>query len=113
MADIMRIKVPDTVLDVGADQSQKFDFWAFIRYCISTHSVYNMDAAGIRAACRLERYIEVPGKTLDLDMEDFNKLRQAAENPTGGYPIRPGSKCLPFVDAICNAAVVQHEREES
>jgi len=115
MADIMRIKVPTTKLTIG-DGPDTMDFYGFIRWTIATNPTYNMDASGIRAAVRLERLLEDKPASFDLDQEDLNRLRGAVEAPHGGYPIRPGARCLPFVDAVVNATaapVVAQEVVES
>ncbi len=106
MADIFTIAVPELVITITEDQ--KMDFVGFIRWTIATHANYSQDAAGIRAASRLERKFEYvvgtePPKNFDLDAEDLQRLRVAVENPQGGYPIRPAHKMLPFVDAVVDA----------
>jgi hypothetical protein len=106
MADIFTITVPELVIIITEDQ--KMDFAGFIRWTLATHASYNHDAAGIRAAVRLERKFEYiigtePTKSFDLDAEDLQRLRVAVENPLGGYPIRPAHKMLPFVEAVVDA----------
>lgn len=106
MADIFTIAVPELVIVISEDQ--KMDFAGFIRWTIATHPNFNQDAAGIRAAARLERKFEYitgtePPKSFDLDAEDLQRLRVAVENPQGGYPIRPAHRMLPFVDAVVDA----------
>jgi len=102
MADIYTITVPDLVIEITDDQ--KMDFAGFIRWTVATHTKYNSDAAGIRSAARLERKFEHNRPTsFDIDAEDWNRLVVAAENPLGGYPIRPAYKLLPFVEAIVTA----------
>jgi len=82
-------------------------FTGFLRWSIATHPNYNSDAQSIRAAVRLERIVdkleELSLPTFDLDWEDWERLKTVVENPQGGYPIRPGSRMLPFVDAITGA----------
>jgi hypothetical protein len=103
MASIFTVKIPDLVITIS--EEQKMDFVAFVRWTLATHSSYNTDAAGIRAAFRLERKFEsncLPS-SFDLDSEDIQRLRKAVESPQGGYPIRPAFKMLLFVEAIVNA----------
>jgi len=102
MADIFTISVPNLVITITEDQ--KMDFVGFIRWTIATHSNYSQDAAGIRAASRLERKFENEHPiSFDVDAEDLQRLRVAVENPQGGYPIRPAFKMLPFVEAVVDA----------
>jgi hypothetical protein len=105
MASILAIKVPTETIQLSGEKQDSMSFAGFIRWTLATHSNFNSDASGIRASARLERHIEkaeMPEEIL-LDEEDWQRLRVAVENPQGGYPIRPGSRLLPFVDAITSA----------
>ena len=101
MAEIKNIEYP-AAIDLNGDD---YTFENFIMWTISTNTRYNTDAESIRAACRLERQIETH-KDFSIDLEDWKRLNDAVENPQGGYPIRPGSRIMPFVDAVVDASSV-------
>lgn len=104
MANLKVVAVPDLKLDISEGQS--LDFKAVLRWLLATSQQYNTDSHGIRAAVRLEGHIEAIEMGADLfvlDNEDWNRLKSAIEAPVGGYPIRPASRMLPFVDAVVDA----------
>ena len=96
-----KIVIPTKVLDIP-DQ-KPFAFANFILWTLATHPQYNSDAQCIRAACRLEAAMKDGPSFIVLDEEDWKRLVGAVETPAGGYPIRPGSRMMPFVDAIVDA----------
>lgn len=98
MAEIKDIAYPEAI-DLNGDD---YTFENFIMWTISTNTRYNNDAESIRAACRLERKIE-KHEEFSLDLADWKRLKEAVENPHGGYPIRPGSRIMPFVDVVVDA----------
>lgn len=99
MAEIKRIKYP---APVTINDDEQYTFENFIIWTLSTNSRYNNDADSIRASCRLERRIETH-KDFCLDEADWKRLKDAVEHPHGGYPLRPGSRLITFVDAVCLA----------
>lgn len=113
MADIVTISVPTETIKLGDDE---MNFVGFIVWSLATHPTFNTDAAGIRSAVRIERKLEGVRdngeRSFILDQEDFNRLRQAVEAPHGGYPVRPGSRMLPFVDAVCDARTESKAHKE-
>jgi hypothetical protein len=89
---------------------EPFDFVWFVRAMLNIDERFNSSGAAIRAAMRIEKAIgEVSAGMRDfrLQPDDWTLLRDACEAPSmRAYPISPGRRVLPYVDAITSAAEV-------
>lgn len=113
MAEIKQITIPDTAIQIGSgDDASAMTFTDFVRWTLGTHPSFNSDGQGIRASVRIESQLAAGGKKLTLDAEDYDRLRSAADSPQGGYPIRPASRLVPFLDAIEGARLLEPDTAE-
>lgn len=113
MAELKTIIIPDVSLPVG-DGQPELDFRRFAKWLVTTHPRYNTDADGIRAAARLDRLLDDEALAeIVLDTDDWQRLRDAAEKPHGGYPIRPAHRMLPIVEAIVEAKGYKPQKKNS
>lgn len=103
-------------IDVGG---RTLSFEDFAKFLVGTSAHFNRTGNGIRAGIRIEDACERDAKKhyLELMMEHWQLLNEAAESPTGGFPVLKGTngqgapvevsiarECLPFVDAIAAAS---------
>lgn len=114
-----QIKIPPPVVVKGATVA----YVDFIRHLLDTDDRFTRTGAGIRMAMRIERALTQDPPRHHVEEMDWEILRQVAETPTGGYPelmettaagvlvrrMQTGRACLPFVDAIAAAEVVEVE----
>lgn len=101
-------------LPIGPDGFGVDDFAKFL---VATCKQFNESGAGIRAGIRIEDACARDAEKgyVELQPEHHALLAQAAEHPSGGYPVLRGEQngkpfeqsiardCLAFVDAIAEA----------
>lgn len=102
------IIIPEHTI-TGTNDSKVGIDW-FLYWLINTDREFNVDGVSIRAAMRVEKAIkrafdpESQVNCIELEEQDYDRLKRAAENPSqGGYPATPARAVLPWVDAIAAA----------
>jgi hypothetical protein len=117
MSRVITVPGPIAVdlLDDKGDAKKTYSLKDFIEYLISTNPAFNESGAGIRKSVRIEKAIGEDGPTITLTDEDWETLKDTAENPRVRnpndqsiltvYPFRPAKKLFPLIDAIASAQV--------
>lgn len=105
------ISVPEHTIQGGPTP---FGFAEFVRFLVDGDQRFQQNADGLRAASRILSGLVTAKGHLELAVADHAILKQAAEQPTCGYPglsdgkqvVRHlGRECLPFIDAIADAEI--------
>jgi len=100
------IDVPD---GKGGLTKGQFSTREFMRHLVRTGKQFNSDYSAIRLGSRIEDALDVrKSGPIDLDSSDWEIICEAAKAPqpiTGhpGYPLSPGSRCVPLVEAVIEA----------
>lgn len=74
-----------------------YTFEEFVKGIIARSMLFTRDYNGLLAA---QRILKSPYR---LTPKDWSLLKQAVENPTGGYPIPLPHRLVPFIEAVANA----------
>lgn len=82
-----------------------YSFNDFVRTLLSMDQRFNVDMRAAFAAERIETALklEPEGAELELETTDGDLLKEAAANPSNGYPIRPSLVLAPFLRAIAES----------
>jgi hypothetical protein len=106
-----KIKVTLTVeLPDGSKKSEEIELSALevYAYLSDSDNEFNSDLKGTKSSMRIDTAIRNAKKEslsyLVLEEEDWKRLKNAAEKPSAGYPIRPAKRIQPFIEAVINAS---------
>jgi len=90
----------------GETQEIQYSFAEFVLGLMNLDERFNADLPGVRAAVKIEALVKDKraGETLDLEDADWQRLKEAAESPTGRrYPISPARRIANFLEVIVAA----------
>lgn len=105
-----RINVPNPIQLLDPDEGregQKLSFAKFVRHALLSDRKFGADYEGIRAAFAIDQAVK-SGPFADLELADWEKLRDVAKAPSAGaYPgFHPLAliQLTPFLEAIIGAS---------
>lgn len=84
---------------------EKFGVDELVLYLLNTDDQFNRDGAGVRSAVKIEAAVKAATGDAPIALEDTDqqRLAQAAEKPSNGYPVMPSRRLQPHIDAIAKA----------
>lgn len=95
------IEIPEPLQAGG----QEFGVRDLIRAINDRESRFNADGAGVRASCRIDAALDASeGRPyVRLTDDDWQRLCDALQAPSCGFPVTPARVLVPFIDAITGA----------
>jgi hypothetical protein len=89
----------------GGVTERPFRMRDFVRFIIGSSSHFVRDWSAIQAAERVEEKCGKGGArgALELEPGDWERLKEAVESPSAGYPLQPAHRCAEFVRKVRDA----------